>query len=89
MNKTKIKKKMLKNIKISRKKNYVKVKNYISNYNLIKNHFYARIFNDRINLNYYFEPILKLIDLKNLSTNQTFVINKNIKDKLNVLELDF
>ena len=91
MNKIKLNKKN--NVKkyknISEKKNYVKVKNYISNYNLIKNHFYARIFNDRINLNYYFEPILKLIDLKNLSTNQTFVINKNIKDKLNVLELDF
>ena len=42
-----------------------------------------------IDLNYYFKPTLKLIDLTNLSTNQTFLINNNIKDKSNVLELDF
>ena len=89
----KIKKSKKKNIKkyknTSENKNYIKIKNYTNTYDLIKNHFYARIFDDRINLNYYFKPTLKLIDLTNLSTNQTFLINNNIKDKSNVLELDF
>ena len=40
-------------------------------------------------MHYYFEPVLKLIDLTNLSTNQTFLINNYIKNKSNVLEHDF
>ena len=87
---TESKKKNIKKYKnTSENKNYIKIKNYTNNYDLIKNHFYARIFDDRINLNYYFKPTLNLIDLTNLSTNQTFLINNNIKDKSNVLELDF
>ena len=73
---------------INENKNLIKNK-YIKNYNFVMDHFSVRIFNEIIDINYFFDPELELESIENITRNKIFKINKKINKGINKIYFSF